>query len=216
VVLRAFASSASERPSQRPSQRQEQRARTRERIFRSALEEFGRVGASLAQIPRIAEAAGVVRGTFYYHFPSKDHVLLELAERVQAEIAAALRPLRERAAPIGDVMSHLVEAIGSATRDLGGPELLSDLMVMYVRAPVFENVPDAPLQRELAESLRDAVARGEVRADLEPETLAGMMLNSIFGLVASPRTAAGDRVAELALFRDVFLRGIQARDAAPG
>jgi TetR/AcrR family transcriptional repressor of uid operon len=195
----------------RPSQREEQRVRTRERIFAAALEEFRRVGASAAQIPRIAEAAGVVRGTFYFHFPSKEHVLLELADRVQGEIAAALQPLRERGASIDEVVTRLVDSIREVTEDLGGSRLLSDLMAMYVRAPMEEGTPDAPtqLRDELSLQLGEAVARGELRSDIEPEPLAGMMLNSIFGLIAAPRPLLRDRAAELALFKDVFLRGMR-------
>ena len=34
-------------------------------------------GFSNAQIDRIVERAGVARGTFYFHFPTKEHVLVE-------------------------------------------------------------------------------------------------------------------------------------------
>ena len=40
--------------------------------------EFRRVGVERASIGRIAETAGVSRPSFYFHFPTKDHVLLEL------------------------------------------------------------------------------------------------------------------------------------------
>ena len=61
----------------RPTQRERQRAETRERLFQAALDEFRREGVAGARIERIASAVGVVRGTFYFHFPTKDHVLHE-------------------------------------------------------------------------------------------------------------------------------------------
>ena len=73
--------------------RSRQRAETRERIFETALREFRDVGFAGAQIDRIAKKAGVARGTFYFHFPMKDDVMLELARR-RLGVAALAVPLR--------------------------------------------------------------------------------------------------------------------------
>ena len=35
-------------------------------------------------------AAGVAHGTFYFHFPTKEHVLLELERREEARVATEL------------------------------------------------------------------------------------------------------------------------------
>ena len=41
-----------------------------------------------AEVNAIVAAAGVAHGTFYFHFPTKEHVLLELERREEARIAA--------------------------------------------------------------------------------------------------------------------------------
>ena len=46
-----------------------------------AVDEFRREGFARAQVDRIVAAAGVARGTVYFHFPSKEHVLLELQQK---------------------------------------------------------------------------------------------------------------------------------------
>src|SRR5215470_11560344 len=74
--------------------RTRQRLETRDRIFEVALAEFRRVGVSAAEIERIVKAAGVARGTFYLHFPTKDHVLIELQRRRQSALAERLHPSR--------------------------------------------------------------------------------------------------------------------------
>jgi AcrR family transcriptional regulator len=51
---------------------------TRARLFDAALAEIGRSGLAGADVTAIASAAGVVQGTFYFHFPTKEHVLVEL------------------------------------------------------------------------------------------------------------------------------------------
>jgi AcrR family transcriptional regulator len=64
-----------------PTSRQAQRLRTRERVLDAAIVEFQRTGTGSADINAIVEAAGVARSTFYFHFPTKEHVLLELIRR---------------------------------------------------------------------------------------------------------------------------------------
>jgi len=41
-----------------------------------------------ADVNAIVTAAGVAHGTFFFHFPSKEHVLLELEGREEARMAA--------------------------------------------------------------------------------------------------------------------------------
>src|SRR6185436_2541671 len=66
------------------------RLETRGRVFEAATAEFRRVGVASAQIEDIVRAAGVARGTFYLHFPTKDHVLLEILRRKQEAVAVQL------------------------------------------------------------------------------------------------------------------------------
>src|SRR2546427_12989398 len=75
--------------------RTRQRLETRDRIFEAALAEFRRAGVAAAEIEDIVWAADVARGTFYLHFPTKDHVLIELLRRQQRELGRT--PLSARA-----------------------------------------------------------------------------------------------------------------------
>src|ERR1700747_1676263 len=70
--------------------RDKQREDTRNRLFEAALAEFRRVGFANAQIDDIVRAAGVARGTFYFHFPTKEHVLVELERAEEVKIVAGL------------------------------------------------------------------------------------------------------------------------------
>ncbi len=192
-----------------PSQRQKQRDDTRERIYQAALGEFRRVGFSSAQIPRVAEAAGVARGTFYFHFPSKEHVLLEVAERAQAVVALELGALKGTA-PVGRVLTRLVDVITGVDAMLGEANLLRDVLSMYVRAPIDEDSSDQPLGvlEELTDHLAAAMERGELRRDLAPDRLAVTVLASIFGVMITHQRPDTDRHAELVLLIDLLLRGM--------
>ena len=87
-------------PFVRTGPRERQRAATRERLFDAALAEFRREGFERASVAEIARAAGVSRPSFYAHFPTLDHVLLELAWRLALQVVrrleSATRPAARR------------------------------------------------------------------------------------------------------------------------
>ena len=70
--------------------REVRRLETRARIFETALAEIAQRGLAAADVSAIAAAAGVVRGTFYFHFPTKEHVLVELERNEETKIVAEL------------------------------------------------------------------------------------------------------------------------------
>ena len=74
-------------PQVKQSSRDARRLQTRERILGAAIVEFKRAGMARADVHAIVAAAGVAHGTFFFHFPSKEHVLLELESREEARMA---------------------------------------------------------------------------------------------------------------------------------
>src|SRR3954453_14731023 len=74
----------------KPSAREAKRLQTRERLMGAAVAEFKRSGLAAADIGAIVTAAGVAHGTFFFHFPTKEHVLLELERREEERIAKQL------------------------------------------------------------------------------------------------------------------------------
>ena len=72
------------------SGRDAQRQQTRQKVYAAALAEFKRTGMGAADVADIATAAGVARGTFYFHFPTKEHVLAELERHEEARLVGQL------------------------------------------------------------------------------------------------------------------------------
>lgn len=172
--------------------RARKRVETRERIFESALREFRTVGLAAAQIDRIAKAAGVARGTFYFHFASKDDVLVELARRINARVARRVEVLGETEPSLRELLLRVNDAIMDEHRRVGEAELLGDMLALYVRRPMdvhdpSHNVPS--LAEELARHLRAAIERGEMRTSLPPEQVAIVFMSSLFGIYT--RVSAG-------------------------
>jgi len=181
--------------------RSQQREETHERLFEAAVEEFLAVGFAAARIERIVEKAGVARGTFYFHFSTKDHVLFELTDRMGVMIAEGLDLPDD--APLEDVL-RLTFAVVRGSDESLDPGLQRELLAAQLRRPPQPGTP--PLQRKLADALARAQARGEVRAELDAAELAHTLLTSIFGAIALSHTEP-DPGRALEVLLDTFLHG---------
>ena len=63
---------------------------TREAILHAAAEEFDRLGYERASLTAVLARAGLTKGAFYFHFPSKEAVAGALIER-QSDLWAQMR-----------------------------------------------------------------------------------------------------------------------------
>src|SRR4029079_10993286 len=91
-----------------PSAREAKRLPTRARLMGDAIAEFKRSGMAEADVGAVVAAAGVAHGTFFFHFPTKEHVLLELEQREEERIA---KQLARATAPEHGLASTLGEAV---------------------------------------------------------------------------------------------------------
>ena len=194
--------------SQTPARSREQkRLETRERIYEAALAEFSEVGFQKAQIDRIVERAGVARGTFYFHFPTKEHVLLELQRREETNITERIAESPRRAESLSDYLHQVVDVIN--TERLEDPELQREMLAMYVREPRagFVEPMREPLLVEMIDFFHECAERGELRDDLAPEELVGIFMRSLFGWVAINVERPDEDNSALNAFVDIFVRG---------
>jgi AcrR family transcriptional regulator len=193
-----------------PGRRERAGDRTRARLLAAAVEEFHRVGFDRANIARIASRARVSRPSFYFHFPTKDHVLLELQWGLERGVVEriAVAPTLRRA------LGTFVDAMLDAEEQLGGSGLLRDILNLYVRRPPGIDLDDQPLPlvHELGSRFASAAAQRELRPDLDPERATQLCLTSIFGYLSATEGTREERRADLEVLVSLFL----APEPAPG
>jgi len=207
MPARSSAATASSYP-----HRTRQRLETHDRLFEAALTEFRRVGVSAAEIEDIVRTAGVARGTFYLHFPTKDHVLMELLRRKQQVLAERLRAARRLSAR--GVLRRAVDLMmEDAVRE--DSALWHELFAVIARHASALRSEASALVEVLTELLRAAQDRGQVRRDLTPFDLTAVFLPGVYGLLQM-KLSEPRRELRTALHRvvDIFVRGIVPRDAA--
>jgi AcrR family transcriptional regulator len=202
--------SASE--SRRPAQgaRARQRADTRERIFETALREFRDVGFAAAQIDRIAKSAGIARGTFYFHFPTKDDVMLELARRINARIVRRVGLIVETNPDLRDFLLRVNDALIDEHDRVSEAGLHAEVLALYIRRPYAladssQNVPT--LTEKLVGHLRLLSDEGRLTTELSAEQLSLVIMSSLFGVLA--RVPPGEQVRSTCIsLIEILVRGL--------
>jgi AcrR family transcriptional regulator len=161
--------------------RTERGRRTRRALLDAAALEFGEHGFHLASISAITRRAGVAMGSFYTYFDSKDAIFRALVSDMSAR-----------------VRDHVAPAIRAAPDALAAERAGLDSFLAFVRdhkelyriIDESEFVDPASFRRHyastaerIAQRLREAAARGEVRADVEDaHAWAVMGMNVFLGL----------------------------------
>jgi AcrR family transcriptional regulator len=187
----------------RTGPRERQRAATRERLFAAALAEFRRVGFERASISEIARAADVSRPCFYAHFPTRDHVLLELSWRLALQVVRRL----EGASGLAATLARLADALIEAEQGVGDAALSREMIGLFARRPAeLAGVAGSiPVLRELMRRFEAARDAGELRAGMQPEQAARLCLAGVFGHLLGIDAPASERRADLRALFALFL-----------
>jgi len=165
-----------------PDRRQRRSAEIRERLFRSALQLFAQKGFAETTVEDITEAADVGKGTFFNHFPSKDHILLAFAEMQIGKLRMAIDEARQTQIPILDFfrsLTALMTAEPARNPGIIRVLLLAFLSNLQVRQAMLD-LQDRVLALH-AEIIQIGQDRGEIRRDMPATAIALVFRQTIFG-----------------------------------
>ena len=162
--------------------RQRRSAEIRERLFRAALTIFAEKGFAETTVEDITNAADVGKGTFFNHFPSKDHILLAFGEMQLGKLEEAIENARRTNMPIPEFLRSLVTRMTQEpTRN---PAIIRTILQAYLSTtPVREAM--MKLQKH-AHALHTQIVelgqrQGEIRDDLPAAEIANVFRQTIFG-----------------------------------
>jgi AcrR family transcriptional regulator len=189
--------------------REVRRRETRARLFEAAIDEIGRRGLATADVSAIAAAAGVVRGTFYFHFPTKEHVLVELEREEETHIATELG---ETQGDLLSVLSRVVRYVLAAERRLGAI-VFRDMLGLHFSStrPVESELPRHPLAEFLIGAISRAQDAGQVPPDADAGELAVFFLTGLFALLATGVCESAMAEALLSRYVTTIVKGMENR-----
>src|ERR1700752_4294940 len=168
------------RARQRPSAREARRLQTRERLLGAAVAEFKRSGMADADVGAIVAAAGVAHGTFFFHFPTKEHVLLELEQRTEDDIAKQLGRFLDSNPDLTSTLTEAVRLIRALERRLGAVLFKDFLALHFSQTRPRDESHEHPVIVRLALELEYAQQRGEVDSDVNPMNSAVFFLLGLY------------------------------------
>ncbi len=168
-----------------PSRRERRRALVRDRIVESALLLFETQGYEATTVAEIVRRADIAYGTFFNHFPSKLHLLREVADHSMRDLFENLEEIRKQP---GDFAEHLVLLFErSADRTLEkGPQMRELISAMMALAfPETAGNDDRRIRLAFGQLLEDGARRGEVREDVDFETLLEVVVGAWYSMFFS-------------------------------
>ncbi|WP_304105892.1 TetR/AcrR family transcriptional regulator [Mycolicibacterium bacteremicum] len=167
----------------RPSTREAKRLQTRERLLGAAIAEFKRAGMAEADVAAIVAAAGVAHGTFFFHFPTKEHVLLELEKREEDRMAKQFAGHLNKEHDLQAALNEAVRLVLGLERRLG-EVLFKDFLALHFSQtrPSAEDGGDHSLVVLLGQRIEQARSKGDVDPDVQPINSAVFFLLCLYAL----------------------------------
>jgi TetR/AcrR family transcriptional regulator, repressor for uid operon len=192
-----------------PSAREARRLQTRERILGAAIAEFKRSGMAGAEVNAIVAAAGVAHGTFFFHFPSKEHVLLELESREEARIAAEFARFLDSSHDMASALTEVVHLVTNLEQRFG-PVLFKEILALHFSPtrPSKDEWTDHPVIVLLVREIEQARGDGKIHPEVDAFYSATFFLLGIYGVLTTTDSSER-RDTMLAKLVSTAVRGLE-------
>lgn len=168
------------------SAREARRLLTRERILGAAVSEFAQSGMAGADVGAIVAAAGVAHGTFYFHFPTKEHVLLELESREERRIAAAFARVLHEPHDLTSALTEIANLVMGLERRFGRT-LFKEILALHLSParPQSEDWTDHPVIVQLVDEIEQSRTEGRIHPEVDAFYSAVFFLLGIYGVLST-------------------------------
>lgn len=183
---------------------QQRSEETRANILDAAVRQFALSGYEAASVDGICSDAGVSKGAFYHHFPSKQALFLALLEGWLKTIDKGLEGMRQPTVPETFVqMTGLLPAVFAAA-----DSQLPVMLEFWLQASRDEKVWDSAIapyrhyHQVFTKLVEDGIAEGSLKpvdAKAAARVLVSMVIGLIFQGVFDPQGADWPEVAETSM-----------------
>ena len=168
----------------RMTPRKEQGIKTRQRIYETSLELFTERGYENVSVDEICEEVGVSKGAFYFHFKSKDQMILEQFKAIDELFTGAYDEISSIESGIPKLRqmwqnsTRFISLIGiQAVKVVFHEEIKPGKEASYLASKERPNYKIAEL------SIREAQENGIIRADIDAGELAETFITCWRGLI---------------------------------
>jgi AcrR family transcriptional regulator len=169
----------------KPLRRERRKLEVRSRIVEAAIALFDERGFADTTVSDICDHADVVNKTFFNHFPSKQHLLREIAEAQMDVLLSDVRSIRERPGSTRERLLWFFQRIADNV-DAAGPmrrELLTEMIHATEESSEDGSRQSGRLHDAFASILRDGRVAGDVSSDDPLATQTDVVLGTFYALM---------------------------------
>ena len=157
----------------RPDMRRRRKAERPQEILEAAFAEFSRNGYATTTLDRIAERAGVTKGTIYVYFESKEHLFISMVQEFTKAAQDTVQEMYEThegstaellRAQFSFIYQHIVE-------DRRRREVVRMLIAEASRFPKLADRYYDEILRPCLDMLRQAIQRGVDRGEIRKSSI---------------------------------------------
>jgi AcrR family transcriptional regulator len=159
--------------------RHQQAEETREELLRAAVRLFSRNGYHATSVQQITAAANVSKGAFYYHFETKDDVLIAVHEMFIDSELRATRQIVERGLPAPKTLALLMEELAASFDTYASEITIFFRERHYLSGPAFRSIRRK--RDEVEKMIVDVIERGVQDGEFKPVVSARL---AAFGAIA--------------------------------
>lgn len=187
---------------------------TRTRILNAATEAFARYGYDATGVAEICRRAGVTKGGFYHHFPSKQAVFLEMLEQWLVGIDDRLEVAGAGGQNVPEKLLGMTAMIHAVFVEAGGGlPIFLEFLTKAAHSPVVWQATVAPFRKYrafFAQMVQDGIDEGSLRS-VNPDLASNLLLSFAVGVLAlgllDPHGADWGEVAQEGM--GMLLEGIE-------
>ena len=164
--------------------RDRRRREVHERILKAAVDRFERQGVEATKVDDICAVADVAQKTFFNHFPTKQHLIREIAATFLHELLDILEETRATPGTTGERISRFFARIAA---DVEAASPMRRALVLEVIRLVHDDRAEAEQSRQLRASfgllLRDGVRAGDVTRSHPLPVLTQIVMGAFYALM---------------------------------
>jgi AcrR family transcriptional regulator len=155
------------------------KARTRDAILDAALSCFSEAGLDAPSLDAICARAGCTRGAFYVHFKDRDDLIVAAMERRRGAVLGSLLEVRDGAPSLFDLLELFGRAVDEGVLPVPGAVRTGELLAACRRSKTIRASQLRLMQTtasRIEQLVRGSQTHGELRADIDPESIALLLL----------------------------------------
>jgi AcrR family transcriptional regulator len=194
---------------------QERSLETRKRIIGAAMILFAQSGYQVTSVAHICDSAGVSKGAFYHHFPSKQDVFRQAMEEWLETINVQITQAREAGISVPEALAQMATFMpGVYQAATEGLPMFLEFLTQAYREPELLEAMTSPTHyyRELfSDMVEDGIAEGSLRemdTDTASRVIVGLAMGLLLQGLVDPKGADWPQVASegISLLMKGFLR----------